>query len=44
MSEVPSINIDSPCAILMNQNSGKIIYEKNIYDKKYPASLIKSAN
>jgi len=40
-AEEELINIDSPSALLINQNSGKIIYEKNIYEKKYPASLTK---
>lgn len=38
-SEVPSI--DSPSALLMDLDSGKILYEKNIYEKMYPASLTK---
>ena len=33
--------IYSPCALLMDYNSGKILYEKNINDKMYPASLTK---
>lgn len=34
-------NIDSPSAILMDLNTGKILYEKNIDKKMYPASLTK---
>ncbi len=34
-------NIYSPAAILMDYNTGKILYEKNINEKKYPASLTK---
>lgn len=36
-----NINIDAPVAILMDMNSGKILYEKNAYDKMYPASTTK---
>lgn len=34
-------NIQSPSALLMDLNSGKILYEKNINEKMYPASLTK---
>jgi len=34
-------NIESPAAILMDLNTGKILYEKNINKKMYPASLTK---
>lgn len=34
-------NIASPSALLMDLNSGKILYEKNIDQKMYPASLTK---
>lgn len=34
-------NIYSESAILMDQKTGKILYEKNIYDRKYPASTTK---
>ena len=33
--------IDSPAAILMNCNTGKILYEKNAYQRMYPASTTK---
>ena len=33
--------IGCPSALLMDYNSGKILYEKNIYEKRYPASLTK---
>lgn len=34
-------DIYSPSALLMDYSSGKILYEKNIYEKRYPASLTK---
>lgn len=34
-------DISSPSALLMDYSSGKILYEKNIYEKRYPASLTK---
>ena len=34
-------DIASPSALLMDLNSGKILYEKNINEKMYPASLTK---
>lgn len=34
-------NIASPSALLMDLNSGKILYDKNIDQKMYPASLTK---
>ena len=34
-------NIYSESAILLDQETGKILYEKNIYDRKYPASTTK---
>ena len=34
-------NIESPAALLMDLNTGKILYEKNINKKMYPASLTK---
>ncbi len=34
-------DINSPSAILMDFNTGKILYEKNINKKMYPASLTK---
>lgn len=39
--EENSPNIVSPSALLMDLNSGKILYEKNIDQKMYPASLTK---
>ena len=38
-SDIP--NIHSPSALLMDLKSGKILYEKNINQKMYPASLTK---
>ena len=40
-SEEDIPNIESPAAMLMDLNTGKILYEKNINDKMYPASLTK---
>lgn len=34
-------NIDSLSALLMDMHSGKILFEKNINEKRYPASLTK---
>jgi len=34
-------NIASPSALLMDLNTGKMLYEKNINEKMYPASLTK---
>ena len=34
-------DISAPAALLMDFNSGKILYEKNINEKMYPASLTK---
>lgn len=39
--ETNAPDIDSPAAILMDLNTGKILYEKNINEKMYPASLTK---
>lgn len=39
--EESSPNIASPSALLMDLKSGKILYEKNIDQKMYPASLTK---
>lgn len=36
-----NLNISSPCCILIDSNSGKILYEKNAYKKMYPASTTK---
>ena len=35
------LTIDSPAAMLVNLNSGKVIFEKNANEKMYPASLTK---
>lgn len=40
-TESSVLNIDSPSAILMDYSTGKILYEKNINEKRYPASLTK---
>ncbi len=39
--EEPELKIYSESAILIEQRTGKILYEKNIYDRKYPASTTK---
>lgn len=36
-----NLEIYAPSAILMDSSSGKILYEKNIHEKMYPASLTK---
>lgn len=36
-----TFNVNSPSAILFNVNTGKILYEKNAYEKRYPASTTK---
>ncbi len=40
-AEESSPEIYSPCALLMDAKTGKILYEKNINEKMYPASLTK---
>lgn len=35
------LKIDAPVALLMDSNTGKILYEKNAYDRMYPASTTK---
>lgn len=39
--EESGIHIYSEAAILMEEKTGKILYEKNIHDRKYPASTTK---
>ena len=36
-----NLKIYSPCVLLIEANSGKILYEKNAYEKRYPASTTK---
>lgn len=36
-----SLNIYSDCALLINKETGDILYEKNAYQKTYPASTTK---
>lgn len=36
-----SLNISSPSAILIDAKTGKILYEKNAYERMYPASTTK---
>lgn len=40
-TESNNLSIDSPAAILMDCSTGKILYKKNINEKRYPASLTK---
>jgi len=37
----PNLNIYSPAAILIDANTGKVLYEKNANQKMYPASTTK---
>ena len=41
MSASQNVEISSHAAILVDSNSGKILYEKNAYEKVYPASTTK---
>src|SRR5690554_6057392 len=36
-----SPRINSPSAILINSKSGQVLFEKNIHEKHYPASITK---
>lgn len=36
-----TFDVNSPSAIVFNVNTGKILYEKNAYEKRYPASTTK---
>lgn len=38
-TEVPTVN--APVALLMDAGTGKVLYEKNAYEKRYPASTTK---
>lgn len=40
-TEINNLNITSPSALLMDLNTGKVLYEKNIDKKMYPASTTK---
>ena len=40
-AENESIEVYAPSAILMDMNTGKVLYEKNIDEKMYPASITK---
>ena len=40
-SETKELTLDSPAAILIDNNSGKILFEKNANEKMYPASITK---
>ena len=37
--EGPQIN--APCAVVMEVNTGTVLYEKNSHEKHYPASITK---
>ena len=39
--EVTTPDISSPAALLMDLSSGKVLYEKNMNENRYPASLTK---
>ncbi len=41
IEEEPEVKIYSESAILIEKRTGKILYEKNVHDKKYPASTTK---
>ncbi len=40
-TEDNSVQVDAPVALLMDANTGKILYEKNAYERLYPASTTK---
>lgn len=40
-ADTDSVNVNAPVALLMDSATGKIIYEKNIYERMYPASTTK---
>lgn len=40
-AETEEVSVDAPVAILMDANTGKILYEKNAHEKMYPASTTK---
>lgn len=40
-AEEETLDISAPSALLMDYNTGRILYEKNINEKMYPASLTK---
>lgn len=40
-TDVNDLNISSPAALLMDLNTGKVLYEKNMDKKMYPASTTK---
>lgn len=40
-TDTSSITTYSPCCLLMESKTGKVIYEKNGYEKMYPASTTK---
>ena len=37
------VDVSAPSAILMNAETGAILYAKNIHEKQYPASITKIA-
>ena len=39
--DMESLEIYSPSVILIDYNTSKILYEKNMHERKYPASLTK---
>ncbi len=41
VSDASEVVVDAPVALLMEADSGKILYEKNAYEKMFPASTTK---
>ncbi len=37
------VEVSAPCAILMNADTGAILYAKNVHEKQHPASITKIA-
>lgn len=40
--DISSLNIYSDCILLIEKETGDILYEKNAYEKMYPASTTKT--
>lgn len=40
-NESNDVTVNAPVALLMDANTGKILYEKNAYERMYPASTTK---
>ena len=39
--DTDNVSVNAPVALLMDANTGKVLYEKNAYEKMYPASTTK---